>query len=178
MDTTPDHLASAATERPRMTAAEPTSREPATLAYLARRGVAAQWRIFLRALVETLDANLDPVSRDALLRAVGARFATLSPLPPCGGLAELEARMNEVLAAADWGWVEIALDPGDRTLVLLHCAAPAVATEADPAGGWIGAVLEGLYGAWLAAQPGAEPQLMPRRAGAAGGTLTLRYGRS
>lgn len=173
MDTSHGDLARAATERPRMTAAEPTA-----LSYLARRGVAAQWRIFLRALVETLDANLDAASRDALLRAVGARFGALAPLPPCAGLAELEARMNEVLAAADWGWVEIALDPGDRTLVLMHCAAPAVATGADPIGGWIAAVLEGLYGTWLAAQPGAEPNLMPRRVGAAGGSITLRYGRS
>jgi hypothetical protein len=172
MDPFHGDLARAAMERPRMTAAEPTA-----LTYLARRGVAAQWRVFLRALVETLDANLDAASRDALLRAVGARFGALAPLPPCGGLAELEARMNEVLAAADWGWVEIALDPGDRTLVLMHCAAPAVATGADPTGGWIGAVLEGLYGAWLAAQPGAEANLVPRRVGAIGGTMTLRYGR-
>jgi len=165
-------LAQAAPERPRMTAAEPNA-----LTYLARRGVAAQWRGFLRALVETLDANLDAASRDALLRAVGARFAALSPLPPCGGLAELEARMNEVLAAADWGWAEIALDPNDRSLVLTHCAAPAVATGADPSGGWIGAVLEGLYGNWLAAQPGAEPGLVPRRVGTSPGAITLRYGR-
>ena len=44
--------------------------ESPSLSYLARRGVAAQWRGFLRALVETLDANLDAASRDALLRAV------------------------------------------------------------------------------------------------------------
>jgi hypothetical protein len=172
MDSSHGDLARAAMERPRMTAAEPNS-----LSYLARRGVAAQWRIFLRALVETLDANLDAASRDALLRAVGGRFGALAPLPPCAGLAELEAQMNEVLAAADWGWVEVALDPGDRTLVLLHRAAPAVATGADPAGGWIAAVLEGLYGTWLAAQPGAEPNLVPRRVGAADGSITLRYGR-
>lgn len=155
-----------------MTAAEPTA-----LTYLARRGVAAQWRGFLRALVETLDANLDAASRDALLRAVGNRLGGLLPLPACGGLAELEARMNEAVAATDWGWVEIALDPNDRALVLTHCAAPAVATGADPTGGWIGAVLEGLYGTWLAAQPGAEASLSPRRLSAAAGSITLRYGR-
>lgn len=173
MDSFHRDLASAATERPPMTAAEPNA-----LSYLARRGVAAQWRLFLRALVETLDANLDAASRDALLRAVGARFGALAPLPACGGLAELEARMNEVLAAADWGWVEIALDPGDRTLVLMHRAAPAVATGADPGGGWIAAVLEGIYGSWLAAQPGAEANLLPRRVAVAGGSITLRYGRT
>jgi hypothetical protein len=159
-------------EGPRMTAAEPNA-----LSYLARRGVAAQWRGFLRALVETLDANLDAASRDALLRAVGARLGALLPLPTCAGLAELEARVNEALAAADWGWAEIALDPNDRALVVTHCAAPVVATGADPAGGWVGAVLEGLYGSWFGSQPGAEPSLVPRRTGSRPGIILLRYGR-
>lgn len=159
-------------EAPRMTAAEPTA-----LSYLARRGVAAQWRGFLRALVETLDAHLDPASRDSLLRTVGTKLGANQPLPPCGSLAELEARMNEVLAAADWGWADLALDPNDRMLVITHCAAPAVGTGADPSGSWIGAVLEGLYGAWLGAQPGAEPSLVPRRAGTQPGMITFRYGR-
>ena len=39
--------------------------DPTTLSYIARRGVAVQWRGFLRALVETLDAHLDPTSRDS-----------------------------------------------------------------------------------------------------------------
>ena len=53
-----------------------------SLSYLARRGVSPQWRGFLRALIETLDANLDVASRDALLRAVGARLAGLMPRLP------------------------------------------------------------------------------------------------
>ena len=64
------------------------------LSYLARRGVAAQWRGFLRALVETLDANLDPGSRDSLMRAVGGRFAALMPLPPC--TSERTARNSRI----------------------------------------------------------------------------------
>lgn len=154
-----------------------TPAEPTALSYLARRSVPAQWRGFLRALVETLDANLDAASRDALLRSVGARLGTLHPLPVCGGLSELESRMNEILAAADWGWVEVTLDTQERALVLTHCAAPAVGTGADPSGGWLVAVLEGLYGAWLAGQPGAERGMMPRRASGSAGTVVLRYGR-
>jgi hypothetical protein len=151
--------------------------EPTALAYLARRGVAAQWRGFLRALVEELDSRLDAATRDGLLRAVGARLATLAPLPACGSLAELEARMNEALAASDWGYVEIGLDPNERVLLLSHCAAPAIATRTDPSGGWIGAVLEGLYGAWIASQAGAEPSLQPARVSATPAVVTLRYGR-
>lgn len=148
-----------------------------SLTYLARRGVAPQWRGFLRALIETLDANLDTASRDALLRAVGARLGGLMPLPPCASLGELEDRMNEALAACDWGWVEVALDPQDRSLVLTHSAAPSVAAGAEANAAWMAAVLEGLYGAWLGGQPGADASLAPRRAAMTAATVTLRYGR-
>jgi Cellulose synthase subunit D len=149
-----------------------------SLSYLARSGVAAQWRGFLRALIETLDANLDAASRDALLRAVGARMAGTMPLAACGSLPELEARMNEALAACDWGWVEISLDPQDRSLVLTHTAAPSVAAGAEANGGWIAAVLEGLYGGWLGGQQGSDPSLTPRRMAATAATVTFRYGRA
>ena len=152
--------------------------ESRSLSYLARRGVAVQWRGFLRALVETLDANLDAASREALLRAVGARMAGLMPLPACGSLPELEARMNECRAGCDWGWVEIGLDPQDRSLVLSHNAAPSIAAGAEASGAWIAAVLEGLYGAWLGSQPGSDPGLAPRRLAATASTITLRYGRA
>ena len=154
-----------------------TVAESRSLAYLDRRSVSPQWRGFLRALIETLDANLDVASRDALLRAVGARMAGLAPLPGCTSLNELEARMNEALAASDWGWVEIGLDQQDRSLLLTHNAAPAVAAGAEGQGGWIAAVLEGLYGTWLAAQPGADQAMAPRRVAATAATITLRYGR-
>lgn len=148
-----------------------------SLSYLARRGVSPQWRGFLRALIETLDANLDVASRDALLRAVGARLAGLMPLAAGASLTDLEARMNEALAACDWGWVEIGLDQQDRSLLLTHSAAPSIAAGAEGHGGWIAAVLEGLYGTWLSAQPGADQAMAPRRMGVAGATITLRYGR-
>jgi len=155
-----------------------TAPELRSLSYLARRGVPAQWRGFLRALIETLDANLDVASRDALLRAVGARLAGLMPLPACGSLPELETRINEALAAADWGWVEIALDPQDRSLVLTHTAAPSIAAGTEANGAWIAAVLEGLHGAWLGSQPGADPSLAPRKVAASASAVTLRYGRA
>lgn len=152
--------------------------DPTTLSYLARRGVAAQWRGFLRAMVETLDANLDPASRDTLLRAVGGRMATLAPMPPCGTLAELESRMNDVLAAADWGYAQLLFDPQAKALVIVHIAAPLVSTHHDASGGWVGAVLEGLYAAWLANQPGAEGNIPLKRSPAQAGSVTLRYSRS
>ena len=151
--------------------------DPTTLSYLARRGVAVQWRGFLRALVETLDAHLDASSRDSLLRAVGGRMAALAPMPACATLAELESRMNDVLAAADWGYVQLSLDATAKALMINHAAAPLVSTHHDATGGWVAAVLEGLYGAWLAAQPGAEGQVPIRRSPAPAGSVSLRYGR-
>lgn len=151
--------------------------DPAAAAYLARRDVSAQWRGFLRALVETLDAHLDAGSRDGLLRSVGGRLGALLPLAPAGTLAELEVRMNEALAGMAWGYVAIGLDEADRALLLTHSLVPLVPQGADSQGAWIGPVLEGLYGAWLRAQQGGEPGEMPLRVAQQGaGQIVLRYG--
>jgi hypothetical protein len=154
-----------------------TQMDGAAAAYLARRDVSAQWRGFLRALVETLDTHLDAASRDGLLRSVGARMGGLLPLPPAGTLAELEAAMNEALAGAAWGYVSVQLDQGDRTLVLVHSLAPLVTRPGDSQGAWIGPVLEGLYGAWLRAQQGGqESEAQLRVARCVPGQVVLRYG--
>ena len=41
------------------------------------------------------------------------------PLPACGTLGELEARMNDTLAAADWGYVRLSFDPGSHTVMVM-----------------------------------------------------------
>lgn len=151
--------------------------DPTALTYFAKRSVAPQWRVFLRAMMETLETHLEPGAREAMLRMVGARMAALLPLPPCATLGELEARMNDTLAIADWGFVQLSLDVNNRTVLLRHVAAPLVGTHADLSGGWIGAVLEGLYGAWFSHQPGAEPGIHVRRWGPDGGAMLLRYAR-
>jgi len=145
------------------------------LAYFARRGVAAQWRTFLRAMMETLEGHLDAPGREGMMRLVGARMAALMPLPACATLAELETRINDALASVDWGYVQMSLDLGNRTMVLRHVAAPLVSTHSDLHGTWIGSVLEGLYAGWLGSQPGAEPTVPVRRWSPDGGALLLRY---
>lgn len=151
--------------------------DPDALTYIARRGVAPQWRLFLRAMMETLETHLDHGAREGLLRMVGARMAALMPLPACATLGELEARMNDTLAAADWGYVRLSFDQTSHTVMLRHIAAPLVGTHADLTGSWLGCVLEGLYGAWFNGQPGAEPGIHVRRLGGDGGAILLRYGR-
>ncbi|RVT96927.1 hypothetical protein EOD42_11025 [Rhodovarius crocodyli] len=151
--------------------------DPSAISYMARRGVAPQWRGFLRALVETLDTHLDAAGRDALLRAVGGRMAQLAAIPACGTLAELETRINDVLAAADWGYAQISLDAQAKAMFIAHHAAPAVSTYHDAQGAWVGAVLEGLYAGWLATQPGAEGGVSVKVQPGGGGAITLRYGK-
>ncbi len=152
--------------------------DPNALMYFARRGVAPQWRAFLRAMMETLEGQLDHGAREGLLRMVGARMAALMPLSPCGSLSELESRMNDTLAIADWGYVQLSLDVNNRTVLMRHVAAPLVGTHADLTGSWMGSVLEGLYGSWMSHQPGAEPGIHVRRWGPDGGAMMLRYARS
>ncbi len=156
---------------------QPEGAEGLPAAYLARRNIAPQWRAFLRALAETLDEKLDAQARTALMRAIGQRMAQAMPLPRCDTLAALEIRINDALATIDWGYCTLSLEPGAGRLVVRHTAAPAIAASGDPVGRWVGAVLEGLYGAWFAGQPGADASLQPVLASFVPGAATLHYGR-
>lgn len=157
---------------------DPATAEPATAAYLARRGVASQWRLFLRGLVETLEEHLDTDGRAALLRAVGRRMADAMPLPHCDTLKALESQINNALAAAEWGYCRLAVDVEQRRLLVSHAAAPAIGAGDDADGAWIAAVLEGLYAGWLAEQPGADAALKPVISTYAAGEARLHYGRA
>lgn len=145
------------------------------LSYLARRGVSPQWRGFVRALLDVAGTHLPEAGRRVFLRALGEGMAREMPLPLCATLAELEGAMNTALAAAEWGYVDIALDEANAALLLRHVAAPLIALPDDPAGAWIAPVLEGLYQAWLDAQPGAMEGVPVRQEGHEAGHLVLRY---
>lgn len=149
--------------------------DQAALTYLARRGVSPQWRPFVRALLEVAGAHLPEAARLLFLRALGEGMARDMALPPCESLSALEAAMNAALAEAEWGYVEVALDEAEAALVLRHAAAPLVSLPADPAGAWVVPVLEGLYQAWLDAQPGAVEGVPVRQAAHEGGLVVLRY---
>jgi hypothetical protein len=159
-----------------------TQTDHSALAYLARRDVSVQWRGFLRALLQTLDSRMERTERDALLRSLGGHFAATMPLPAAETLAALESRMNDALAAAAWGQVALDLDERENALRITHSGAPCVSAPEDEDGAWIGAVLEGLYSAWLGAQyPSAEEEDAPgeieaRMTGFAPGVAVLRYG--
>lgn len=134
------------------------------------------WDEFLRALIDTLDAHMQPEERAVLLRAVGGQIAARAPIPPEQTLSGLEARINERLAGQRWGVVSIALDSDGPALVLTHDALPVLPTTADSEGRWLGSVLEGLHGGWIAGQPGAEPEVPAQLVRNGGGSAVLRYG--
>lgn len=141
----------------------------------ANASEAPSWEGFLCALLEILDAHLDPVERSVLLRAIGARLAATLPVPPEDTLLGLETRMNERLASTRWGSVSIELDANGPALVLTHARAPHVPV-AGAEGNPLSPVLEGLHAAWIASQPGAEPDLAPTLVSANDSEVVLRYG--
>jgi len=133
-------------------------------------------RWFLRAFAEEIDSTATPGKRDDMLRGVGARLARLMPVPPVESLAALEMEMNDVLASVGWGQACLELDESERTVLITHTGLPRIGSLGSPPGTWLSAVLEGLYGAWMAQQPGSVPDLAAQRV-TVGDTITLRFGR-
>jgi len=135
-----------------------------------------EFRWFLRAFAEEIDSTAKPGKRDDMLRGVGARLAKLMPVPPVESLAALEMEMNDVLASVGWGQARLEMDESERTVLITHTGLPRLGSLGSPPGTWLSAVLEGLYGAWMAQQPGSVPDLAARRV-TVGDTITLRFGR-
>jgi len=137
-----------------------------------------EFRRFLRALAEEIDGRSAPGERDDILRGAGARMAKLMPVPPVESLAALELEMNDVLAAAGWGRARLELNEAERTVLITHTGLPRIGSLGSPAGTWLSALLEGLYSAWMAQQPGSTPTLAARRVTPGdAATVMLRFGR-
>jgi hypothetical protein len=138
---------------------------------------APTWRGFLRALAEEIDAIGATDARDALLRGVGRRMAATAPLPPAPDVTGLEQELNEHLAVWGWGSAKLDLQAEERALMITHAGLPLIGVAGDPPGTWLSALLEGLYGTWLNALPGAAGHdLVVRRAVVESEAVTLRYG--
>lgn len=137
---------------------------------------AANWRPFLRALAEEVDALGGPDARDALLREVGRRIAQANPMPGDGKLDALTLDINELWAG--FGWGNVTLRPeADRAVLIDHSGLPQVGGAGEPPGTWLSAVLEGVYETWLAALPNADAAWIARRVRIGiGGGILLRYG--
>ena len=149
-----------------------------SLAAAGRAGT-AQWRVFLRALADEVDHLAGPGERDDMLRSVGRRMARMIPLPPVYTLDALETEMNDALESLGWGGVSLTLNETDRVLLLTHAGLPRIGSLGTPSGQWLSALLEGLYEAWFAQQPGSQPALSASRIPSGDATaVTLRFGKN
>jgi hypothetical protein len=157
----------------------PESRLEATQDWVAQPGRAAQdWRPFLRALADELDAVAGVGGRDALLHGVGRQLARLHPLSPRESTDALALEMNEVLQAFGWGRVQITFAAQQACLFLIHDGLPRVGGRGDPPGTWLGGTLVGLYEGWMAQQPGASASLVARRIASPNTEeIVIRYGK-
>ena len=138
-----------------------------------------QWRMFLRALADEVDALTSAAERDDMLRAIGRRMARSMPIAPVASLDTLQVEINDTLETIGWGSARLELNANERALMIHHADLPRIGSLGTPPGSWLAAVLEGLYETWLATQPGSDPNLTIRRE--PGGTarmITLRFGRA
>jgi hypothetical protein len=137
----------------------------------------AQWRGFLRALIEELDASADPHTRDLILRGIGARMAQMAPMQSASSITALQLEMNDALAGMQWGSVRLELREAEHCLLFIHVHLPRISWAGDPPGTWLAPVLGGLYETWMGQQPGADPALVARiYSRDQSGAVVLRYG--
>ncbi|MFS2221578.1 cellulose biosynthesis protein BcsD [Pantoea sp. B65] len=111
----------------------------------------------------------------AFLQQMGEQLAQRYPLAEAQTVHDLEVQINLALARFNWGFVDV--QPHDNALVLTHMAFPA-GDETLDAGQWrglLGAVLTGLYSAWLLAQGGSEQVALVCDTTAEDAILLFRY---
>jgi Cellulose synthase subunit D len=137
----------------------------AILAYYGDQQVSPQWRDLLRAMAEEFDGQLAVPELRALMSRIGERFAAAQPLGACATLDEVEAALNALWRAIDWGWIEL-VDLSEHLAVRHYCA-PIAAAFGPTAAVWASAFLEGAYQTWFTAL-GAGEQLAVRQLEAAG----------
>jgi hypothetical protein len=135
------------------------------------------WRPFLRALAEELDAVAGVAGRDTLLHAVGSRMAALYPVLPRDSAEGLSVEMNEALASFGLGAVEISFSETEHCLLLAHRGLPRIGGGGTPPGTWLAALLEGLFEGWMGQQPGADATFSAHRAPSdSADDIVVRYG--
>jgi len=141
---------------------------------MARASGVVPWRYFMRALAEEIDRLSEPAQRDELLSHIGWRMANQMPLGGAMSLDGLETEINNALGTLEWGEASLVFDEADHSIRILHVGLP----ELGSLGPWFAATLEGLYGAWLSNQPGADKSLrVTRQVSTQPGVIPLRYAR-
>lgn len=148
------------------------------LNYMRQQLFSAQWRPFISGLMTELFSNFEPAEAAGFLRQIGGRVAAEASLPKLGTLEELEAGVNQVLAAMSWGYIRLALVGAEIEIV--HRAAPELGPTQATRAAWragFGAILEGLYTTWLQMQGGRHDMRARAQQDAPdAAAVTLRFG--
>lgn len=135
--------------------------DPTILDYLGSRLASRQWTGFLGALVREFSDQLTEADLRALMRRVGARFASESALANCQSLDDVQFAMSKIWMAQDWGWVTVE-EHGDSLHINHHCS-PLSAAFDPQTSLWMAAFLEGAYQQWFE-QLGAGKNLSVKQA--------------
>lgn len=146
--------------------------ESALLNHLSNRQCSRQWKQVLGAFAHELVHDLTPRHLRKVMRRSGERFAGEHTLAGTTTVADLQAAINRIWSALDWGWVEIA--EADDHLALTHYCAPLRAGFGPDQLTWTTGFLEGAYECWMR-HLGADPQLRVTQKHEPDGWGTIEY---
>lgn len=133
------------------------------------------WFDLLTIMVDGMVSNVGETESQPFLAQMGETLADRYPLPVSQTVGELEAAINEKLAAFGWGVVDITAS--DDGMLLRHQALP-VYRETSGQTRWCNAlcaILEGLYGRWLYAQGGDAKLVLKRHRAFSVAEVQFRY---
>lgn len=122
-------------------------------AYVQQLQCSRQWRGVLAALGAEFVSALPQQDLFMLMARVGMRFASAHPLSPSQTVEGLQASMNQVWTALDWGVVE--LRQTNAGMEVWHRFSPLIAAFGEERGPWVVGLLQGIYQQWLEAAGGA-----------------------
>lgn len=121
-------------------------------AYLQQLQCSRQWRGFLAALGAEFASALPQQDLFMLMARVGMRFASAHPLAPSQTVEGLQAAMNQIWTAFDWGVV--GLRQTQAGMEIWHRFSPLTAAFGEERGLWATGFLQGAYQQWLEAAGG------------------------
>ena len=124
-----------------------------SLEYYRGRQFSGQWRLFMTALVEELNASAGSEEMLAFFGHLGAKIASDLPIDEQDTLEGLEAAVNRRWRELDWGWCQFYAE--SDMIVIAHDAWPRLDGAAkDTWAAALAALLAGAYNAWLRDQGG------------------------
>ena len=118
------------------------------LQHLAVERVSRQWVDFLAIFSGELAAQVSKAEYRELLLKMGAKFATLHPLPNCIELNDIQLSANALWAGLQWGYVQF-IDDGQNLQIAHHACPLTDGLQLDV--GVAGGFLQGVYLTWIRA---------------------------